>query len=225
MVKEFIEYKKTKDYQQSKELITVLESLRNNFFTALSEHDKITFDISPYMPKDDGVIYLHNMYKLDREIRFVVHTKLRTSPYKSSIQQLGQHSAVIKVSDEQLSMISDHSTSFTIKENSDEKNYSVKAKILCAEDNTIVIYDIKELETYPLLSRKFPRAAIVHASLVHIANEDEYITGNMLDISEGGMGIMSSTKSHFEKAKILSLLSLMKTKKVDLNLMESSQVL
>ena len=153
------------------------------------------------MPKESDVTYLHNMYKLGRDMRFVLHTKHGTSTSKATVEQIGQNSAVIKVSDEQITIISNQSNSFIIKENSDEKNFSVKAKVLCAKDNTISISEIKELETYPLLSRKFPRAAIVHASLVHIANEDEYITGNMLDISEGGMGIMSSTKSHFEKGQ------------------------
>jgi len=201
MIKEFLEYKQTKNYKQSIELITVLEALRDNFFTANSEHNCLTFDISPYMPKEKEITYLHNMYKLGRDMRFVVHTKLGTSTSKASVQQIGQYSAVIKVSDEQLTMISEHSNAFIIKENPDEKNFSVQVQVLCAKDSTITIEKIKELETCPLLSRKFPRAAIVHASLVHIANENEYITGNMLDISEGGMGIMSSTKSHFEKGQ------------------------
>jgi len=141
------------------------------------------------------------MYKLGRDIRFVVHTKLGTSTHKASIQQIGKYSAVIKASDEQLTMISQNCNSFIIKENSDEKNFSVKVNILCAKENTLSITQVKELESYPLLSRKFPRASIIHASIVHIANEDEYITGNMLDISEGGMGIMSSSKSHFEKGQ------------------------
>jgi len=201
IVKAYINYKKTKSYIKSVKLITILEMLKNNLFSAINERDKLTFDVSPYMPKEENTTYLHNMYKLGRDMRFVVHTKLGTSASKTSVQQIGQYSTVIKVTDEQITMISEHSTSFIIKEHDDEKNFSVKAKVLCAKDNTVIIKQIKELETYPLLSRKFPRAAMVHASLVHIANENEYITGNMLDISEGGMGIMSSTKSHFEKGQ------------------------
>lgn len=201
MVKEFIQKQKLNQNQQTIELMSVFESLRNNFFTALSEEDKITFDVSPYLPKEEGIRYLHNMYKLGRQMRFVVHTKFGTSASKIFVQQLGENSAVIKISDEQLTMLSGHSSSFIIKEDVDEKNFNLEAKVLCAKDNTATIENITELETYPLLSRKFPRAAIIYTSLVHIANEDEYITGNMLDISEGGMGIMSSTKSHFQKGQ------------------------
>ena len=201
MTKEFIQKQKLNQNQQTIDLITVLESLRDNFFTALSEEDKITFDVSPYLPKDEGIRYLHNMYKLGREMRFLVYTRFGTSASKILVQQLGESSAVIKISDEQLTMLSSQSSSFIIKENADEKNFNLEAKILCAKDNTATIEKITELETCPLLSRKFPRAAFIHTSLVHIANEVEYITGNMLDISEGGMGIMSSTKSRFEKGQ------------------------
>jgi len=201
MTKEFIRKQKSNQDQQTIQLITVLESLRDNFFTALSEEDKITFDVSPYLPKKEGIRYLYNMHKLGRQMRFVVHTKFGTSASKIFVQQLGENSAVIKISDEQLTMLSGHSSSFIIKEDADEKNFNLEAKVLCAKDNTAIIQNITELETYPLLSRKFPRAAIIYTSLVHIANEDEYITGNMLDISEGGMGIISSTKSHFEKGQ------------------------
>lgn len=225
MTKEFIEDKGTNNYKQAIELITVLEALRDNFFTAISEHDYVTFDVSPHMSKEPATTYLHNMYKLGRDMRFIIHTKLGTSTTKSSVQQIGQQSAVIKVSDEQITMISEHCNSFIIKENPDEKNFSVKAKILCAKDNTITISNIKELETYPLLSRKFPRAAIVHASLVHIANEDEYITGNMLDISEGGMGIMSSTKSNFEKGQDIVAFVSYEDPKVALSLALNQMVL
>lgn len=201
MTKEFIQKQKLHPNQQTIEFMTVLESLQDNFFTALSEQDKITFDVSPDLPKDEGIRYLHNMYKLGREMRFLVYTRFGTSASKILVQQLGESSAVIKISDEQLTMLSSQSSSFIIKENADEKNFNLEAKILCAKDNTATIEKITELETCPLLSRKFPRAAFIHTSLVHIANEVEYITGNMLDISEGGMGIMSSTKSRFEKGQ------------------------
>lgn len=201
MIEAFITFQKAQNKEKTTELVRVLKTLHKNLFTATSEQDSITFDVSPYMPKDEVITYLHNMYKLGRNMKFILHTKLGTSPTSSCVEQIGQHSAVIKVTDEQMTMISDHSNSFILKNNDDEKNFSVSTKVLCAKENTVILENIKELETYPLLSRRFPRAAIIHASLVHIANEDEFITGNMLDISEGGMGIMSSTKSHFEKGQ------------------------
>ncbi len=208
MLKSFLEYKKTDTNTKAIELITIFEILKKNFFTAISERDKITFDISPYMPKEKSISYLHNMYKLDRRIKFIVHNKMGTSHFETYIKQIGQYSAVIKVSNEQLLMIAENNNSFILKENSDEKNFSVKASILCTRKNTAIIKDIKELDDTPLISRKFPRAAIVHASIVHIANEDEYITGNMIDISEGGIGIVSSSKSQFTKGQdIVAFLS------------------
>jgi hypothetical protein len=199
LVEAFMKYKKTDKSNKSMELLRICSNLQDEILSSLDKPD--TFDVSPYLPKLEGITYLHNMYKLERGIRFITHTDLGTCPYTAFIEQIGQHSAIIQVSDEQMTMMMSPHSSFILKNNDDEINYSVKTEILCAQKNTIIIKDIRELETSPLLSRKYPRASIVYASLVHIANEDEYITGNMLDISEGGMGIMSSTKSHFEKGQ------------------------
>ncbi len=206
LLEAFIEYKETKDLKKSIDLIKICAQLQKEILSTLQ--NKQTFDVSPYLPKKDGITYLHNMYKLERGVRFITHTELGTCPHISLVKNIGQYSAVIQVSDEQMTMMMGHHSSFIIKDSDDEKNFSVTTEILCAEENTVIIKEIKELESVPLLSRKFPRAAIIHASLIHIANEKEYITGNMLDISEGGMGIMSSTKSQFEKGqKIVAFIS------------------
>ena len=206
LIEAFMEYKNSKSTKKSVELLKICALLQKEILSGLENQN--TFDVSPYLPKENGITYLHNMYKLERGIRFITHTDLGTCPNIAFVKQIGQHSAVIQVSDEQMTMMLNHHSSFILKCNDDEKNYSVQTEILCAEENTIIIREMEELETSPLLSRKYPRAAIIHASLVHIANEDEYITGNMLDISEGGMGIMSSTKSHFEKGQnIVAFLS------------------
>jgi|LGOV01.1.fsa_nt_gb hypothetical protein len=206
LLEAFMQYKKAKGLKKSMELIRICAGLQKELLTALDS--KETFDVSPYLPKQAGIKYLQNMYRLERGIRFITHTDLGTCPHISFVKQIGRHSAVVQISDEQMTMMLSSHSSFILKNSDDEKNFSVQTEILCAEENTIIIKDIEELESSPLLSRKYPRAAIVHASLVHIANEDEYITGNMLDISEGGMGIMSSSKSHFEKGQnIVAFLS------------------
>jgi len=206
LLEAFMEHKKAKGLKKSMDLIKICAGLQKEILSALESN--YTFDVSPYLPKKDGITYLHNMYRLERGIRFITHTDLGTCPHVAFVKQIGQYSAVVQISDEQMTMMMSPHSSFILKNSDDEKNFSVQTEILCAEENTIIIKEIKELETSPLLSRKYPRAAMVHASLVHIANEDEYITGNMLDISEGGMGIMSSTKSHFEKGQnIVAFLS------------------
>jgi hypothetical protein len=206
LIEAYIEYNKAKGLKKSINLIKICSDFQAEILSTLENDD--VFDVSPYLPKTDGITYLHNMYRLERGIRFIVHTDLGTAPHIGFVKHIGQHSAVIQISDEQMSMMLGKHSSFILKNSDDEKNFSVKTEILCAEENTIVIDEITELETAPLLSRKYPRASIIYASLVHIANEDEYITGNMLDISEGGIGIMSSTKSHFEKGQsIVAFLS------------------
>ena len=199
LIEAFMEHKKPKGLKKSMDLIKICANLQKEILSALQSNH--TFDVSPYLPKKDGITYLHNMYRLGRGIRFITHTDLGTCPYIAFVKQIGQYSAVLQISDEQMTMMMSSHSTFILKNSEDETNFSVQTEILCSEENTIIIKNIEELESSPLLSRKYPRAAIVHASLVHIANEDEYITGNMLDISEGGMGIMSSTKSHFEKGQ------------------------
>ncbi len=201
LIESFILYKKSTNFKKSVEFIRICSELQKEILSTLESEP--TFDVSPYLPKQSSITYLQNIYRLERGIRFVTHTDLGTCPSIAYVKQIGQHSAVIQISDEQMTMILSHHSSFILKNSDDEINFSVTTEILCAEENTIIIKNIKKLETSPLLSRKFPRAAIVHASLVHIANENEYITGNMIDISEGGMGIISSTKSHFEKGQTI----------------------
>ena len=201
LIESFISYKKSTNFKKSIEFIRICSRLQKEILNTLKSEP--TFDVSPYIPKQNSITYLQNIYRLERGIRFVTHTDLGTCPSIAFVKQIGQHSAVLQISNEQMTMILSHHSSFILKNSDDEINFSVKTEILCAEENTIIIKDIKKLETFPLLSRKFPRAAIIHASLVHIANENEYITGNMIDISEGGMGIISSTKSHFEKGQTI----------------------
>ncbi|WP_024954403.1 PilZ domain-containing protein [Sulfurospirillum arcachonense] len=200
LIEAFMQYKKDKEYKQCIELVRICNHLQEQILSSLKTK-KSTFDISPYLAKKDAISYLHNMYRLERPIKFITHNDLGTTACLALVKQIGQHSAVVQVNNEQITMIVNQHSSFILKNHSDEKNFSVKTEILCAEDNTILITDLEELENSPLLSRKYPRAAIIHASLVHIANEKEYISGNMIDLSEGGMGIMSSTKSHFEKGQ------------------------
>ncbi len=206
LIEAFMEYKKNRSTKKSMELLKICASLQEEVLSALDSDSR--FDVSPYLPKKDSITYLHNMYKLERGIRFITHADFGTCPHVAFIKQIGQYSAVVQISDEQMNMMLSQHSSFILKNSDDEKNFSVQTEILCAEENTIIIKEIEELETSPLLSRKFPRGSIVNASLVHIANEDELITGNMLDISESGMGIMSSKKSHFKKGqKIVAFLS------------------
>ncbi len=199
LLESFMEYKKVKDLKKSMDLIKICAGLQKEILSALNS--SYIFDVSPDLPKKDGITYLHKMHKLERGIRFITHTDLGTCPHIAFVKQIGQYSAIIQVSDEQMTMMMSPHSSFILKNSDDEKNFCVQTNILCVEENTIIIKEIEKLKTSPLLSRKYPRTAIVYTSIIHIANEDEYITGNMLDISESGMSVMNSTNSHFKKGQ------------------------
>ena len=198
LIEDFILQNKTKN--KNIHLIKTLNSLQKSISRSILKDEEV-FDVAPYIAKEKNISYLHNMYKLGRDIRFITHSKFGTVPSMAKIVQIGYSSVVIQVSSEQLAMLKEECTSFIVKNHEDEKNFSTKTKILCSKDTTVLLSNIKELDTSPLLSRKYPRASIIHASLVHIANENEYITGNMLDISEGGIGVMSSDSGNFQKGQ------------------------
>lgn len=186
-----------------KEQIKVLKHMLDN--NEQEQHFEVTSNLAL---QSSNVAYLRNLSNLGRNIKFFVHTQIGTSMTYARIEQIGNNSVTIKVTDEQMTALKLANNSFIIKNNEREKNFSVKAKILCAEDYTVVLEDIVELQTLPLLSRKYPRASIIHASLVHLANENECITGNMIDISEGGIGVISSDKGSFQKGQeIVAFLS------------------
>ncbi|MBE0490653.1 MAG: PilZ domain-containing protein [Sulfurospirillum sp.] len=170
--------------------------------TLTQEYEKLSFaQTLDTSAKNATAHYFHNLQNLGRNIKFFIHAQIGTNMSYASIQQVSNHSIVIKASDEQVSMLGATHTAFIIHNRDDEKNFRVFAKILCPKNNTLVIENFQELETLPLLSRKYPRAKIIHTSLVHIANENQYLSGNLLDISESGVGILSSEKSSFEKGQ------------------------
>ncbi len=182
-----------------KQQYTLAEMLKDKEY---SSFENKTFDTScnTYM-QEGSIAYLKNLCNLGRNIKFFIHTEVGTSMSYARIEQVGNNSVVISVSDEQLSALKLPHSAFIMKNQEHEKNFAVSPKILCAKESTIVLENIRELNTMPLLSRRYPRAAIIHASLVHIANENEYLSGNMIDISEGGIGVISSSKSSLEKGQ------------------------
>lgn len=161
-----------------------------------------TFDMAKNIAMQDRVIpYFKNLANLGRNLKLFIHTEIGSAINYVRIEQIGNNSVVVKVSDEQLTALKLSNNSFLFKNLDDEKNFSVKADILCSKESTVILKNIKELNAIPLLSRRYPRASIIYTSVVHLANENEYIVGNMIDISEGGIGVMSDTKSTFEKGQ------------------------
>lgn len=206
LLEAFVVYNGEKNQKQLIALIKACAAIQQEIINTTKE--KECFDVSPHLQKQEGIIYLRHLSRLERGIRFITHTELGTCSHIAFVQQLGQHSAIMQVSSEQMTMMLSSHSSFILQNSNDEKNFSVETEILCIQDNTVIIKNLKELESSPLLSRKYPRAAIIHTSLVHIANENEYISGNMIDIGQGGIGVISSSKSDFKKGQnIVAFLS------------------
>lgn len=201
MVEAYMEYTNGKAPDRVSELLHVCSKFQKSLIDVTEEKPMVMANVTPHAKLSEPIKYFENVMKLGRGVRFLTHNQLGTCTHTSHVRQVGKNSVVIDVGDEQMSMINSNHSAFVLKNSEDEKNFSCTTRILCIASRTIVLENIKELDIVPLLSRKYPRAHIVHASLVHIANENEYISGNMVDISQGGIGIMSSSKSHFEKGQ------------------------
>lgn len=212
IVEEFLD-QSTNDEKNIKQLKKILNFLKEqiSLLHSLLETNKEErhFEVTSTLAvQNSNIAYLQNLSNLSRNIKFFVHTQIGTSMSYARIEQVGNNSITIQVSDEQLSALKLVNNSFIIKNDLKEKNFSVRARIICPETYTVALENIVELQTLPLLSRKYPRAAIMHASLVHLANENECITGNMIDISKGGIGVISSDKGSFQKGQeIVAFLS------------------
>lgn len=198
----YIAYAKESPSSKTQELIGLCSALQQHVAQFLStESDPANKQVTLSLTRNSASTYFHNMQRLDRRVKLFIHTSFGTSSSPANIEQIGENSIILTANDEQISMARQTHSAFILKNEEDERNYSAKASILCTKERKLLLENFCVLNTAPLLSRKYPRAAIVHTSLVHIANEHEYITGNMLDISEGGIGIMSSSKSQFQKGQ------------------------
>jgi len=212
ITEQFLKYN-ANDEQTINYLIDIIEFLKTETksikdFLSNSDEEKHFEILTDFTKEDSNIAYLKNMSILGKNIKFFVHTPIGTSVSYARVEQIGNFSVTIQVSDEQMTALKLANSSFIIKNSPNEKNFSTKAKILCFEESTVVLEDIRELQTIPLLDRKYLRASIMNTSSVHLANENEAISGSLLDIGEGGIGIMSKQKSSFEKGQeIVAFLS------------------
>lgn len=201
LVKDYIEYKKKDASQSIIELFRLCTSLQKKLLKILHEKPHITFDVLPSLDKEKYIRYLFNESRLNEKIKLIVYHEDNTNIKEIEIVQVGKNSIVIKTDDEQIEMFKKINNCFLVLDKINKKYFGASSKILCEKDGTVVLENINKLEANLLLKRKYPRATIVNNILIYIANEKGYISGNLIDISEGGIGVLSPSKSDFEKGQ------------------------
>ncbi len=201
LIEAFIDYKKVDASKSVIELIKLCTNLQDKLVEILSIEPSITFDILPSLDKEKNIKYLYNVCRLKEKVKLIVHHESDTNTQEIDIVQIGKNSVVIKTNDEQIDILKKHNNSFILLGEIDKKYYSVSTKILCELENTVVLENINKLETRLRLSRRYARAPITNSSLIHISSENEHISGNLIDISEGGIGVLSPSRSSLEKGQ------------------------
>lgn len=209
MITDFIKFKKKNAASSTVSLIQLCANLQNKLAEVLASKQEIVFDVAPTLEKKKNIKYLEDVCRLKEKVKLIVHHETTTLTQEIEAVQIGKNSLIVKTGKEQIEMLKENSSSFVLLDRVDKKYFSVSSKIFCEKENTVLLENINKLETRLLLNhRKYERASIVGNSLIYISSDNENISGHLIDISEGGIGVMSPSKSHFEKGQdILALVS------------------
>jgi len=227
MIVDFIKYKKGSTTKSIVMLIQLCTNLQNKLTEVLASKQDILFDIAPTLKKKKYIKYLQDICRLKEKVKLIVHYEATTSTQEVEVIQVGKNSLIIKTNKEQIGMLKENCSSYVLLDRIDKKYFNATAKIFCEKENTILLKNIDKLETRLLLNhRKYQRASTIDNSLIYISNDHENISGHLIDISEGGIGVMSPSKSHFEKGQDIVAFVSYKDDKHKFNLnFESSGIL
>jgi c-di-GMP-binding flagellar brake protein YcgR len=227
LITDFIKYKNNNETNSIVSLIQLCTNLQNKLSEVLVSKQEMVFDVAPTLEKKKNIRYLQDICRLKEKIKFIVHHKATTLTQEIEVVQTGKNTLIIKTNKEQIEMLKENCSTYVLLDRIDKKYFSATSKIFCERENTVLLENINELETRLLLNhRKYQRASIADSNLIYISNDNENISGHLIDISEGGIGVMSPSKSHFEKGQdILAFISYKDdNQKLNLNF-ESSGVL
>jgi len=202
LIVDFIEYKKNITSRSIVTLVQLCANLQNKLAEILLDKQSSVFDIAPTLQKSKNVKFLHDIGRLKEKIKLIAHYEEQTCTQEIETVQIGKNSIVVKTNNEQINMLKENRNVYILVDRIEKKYFGAVAKILCEEDGTVILENINKLETRLLLNdRRYPRASIIDNSLIYISSDKEHITGNLIDISEGGIGVISPSKSHFEKGQ------------------------
>ncbi len=173
--------------------------------------------------KDENIKYLLDKNKTDNSIKLILYQETKTDITNLNIVKVEKNSIIIKLNEEDFKMFQDDSSQLILLDENQRVYFEVKAKIFCEQDHTLILNDIKKLDIQPLLNRKYPRARIANNSFIRIVSGDKNISGTLIDISEGGIGVLSLNKSDMEKGEDIVVYVLYEDKENSLSLNFKSQ--
>ena len=154
-----------------------------------------------FFEKDENIRYLLDKDKTDKSIKLILYQGAETGIKSLNIIEVEKNSIIIKLDKEDFKIFQDNSSQLILLDEDKKIYFEVEIKIFCEQDYTLVLDNIKKLDIQPLLNRKYPRARIANNSFIRIVSGDKNISGTLIDISEGGIGVLSLDKSDLEKGE------------------------
>ncbi len=226
LIKAFLDYKELDASKSISKLIQLCSTFQTAIVDTIIHKQNRRFDVAPLIEKKKYIKYLSDICKQKENITFISYKESKTDIQSLDIEQIGKNSIVIKTTKEHISTLKESSSSFMVIDKTEKEYFSASVKFFCNDDSSVILENITKLESQPLLNRKYPRASIAHNSVIQIVSKNEHITGSLIDISEGGIGVLSLTKSTLQKGQDVSVLVSYKDEEngVDLNF-ESSGIL
>ena len=176
-----------------------------------------------FFGKDENIKYLLDKNKMGESIKLILYQEMKTDIKSLNIAEVKKNSIIIKLDEESFKTFQDNSSQLIILDEDQRVYFEVEAKIFCEQDHTLVLNDIKKLDIQPLLNRKYPRARIANNSFIRIISGDKNISGTLIDISEGGIGVLSLNKSDIKKGEDVTVYILYEDKENSLSLNFKSQ--
>lgn len=176
-----------------------------------------------FFEKDENIKYLLDKNKTDKSIKLILYQEKKTDITSLNIVEVEKNSIIIKLDKEDFKIFQDNSSQLILLDENQRIYFEVSAKIFREQDHTLMLSDIKKLDIQPLLNRKYPRARIANNSFIRIISGDQNISGTLIDISEGGIGVLSLNKSDMEKGEDVVVYVLYEDKENSLSLNFKSQ--
>ncbi len=176
-----------------------------------------------FFEKDENIKYLLDKNKTDKSIKLILYQEKKTDITSLNIVEVEKNSIIIKLDKEDFKIFQDNSSQLILLDENQRIYFEVSAKIFREQDHTLILSNIKKLDIQPLLNRKYPRARIANNSFIRIISGDQNISGTLIDISEGGIGVLSLNKSDMEKGEDVVVYVLYEDKENSLSLNFKSQ--
>ncbi len=196
LIKEFANLNIENKANSTFTLMELCFALQDNLLKDTKHESDLLFDVIQETKKDKDIIYLLDAIRNKEEIKLISYKHHDIHVQKIKLLQVGKNSFLVAIDKNQALNNFD---SFMVVNEKTKEFFSLSVKFFSYNKTRAILENITKLKKQPLLNRKYSRVPIAQNSLVQIIGNDEIIIGSLIDISQGGIGILSSQKSNLKK--------------------------